>query len=844
MGTHYLLIFLFLCFFSTVCISAPSPHRLSDNITVTQQNVTLIVSPDEPGFIGETLLSLHVESPSRSIAYHIRELEIVSVELMAGDAATGQTISILEPIEPDEYEIVRHTLDDLVQGDVSLKIKFKGKIGTKVEGLFRRESPAGNPYVFSQFQEMEARSVFPSLDEPGKKASFQFTLDIPAEMDALHNTRPLNTVFKAGRKKVQFAKTAIQSTDVLALAVGNFGAASLNSTTLNSSFYYPKGLDVKVPEETSAIVNETISFIEQYLDKPFPYDKLDFFVAPIDSLAAMENIGLIALHLNQLPDNSASSVQWCNYRKLLAHEIAHMWFGNDITMAWYDDIWMNESFAEFIAAKFVQHQYPENSQCALFPQGRAFSTDLPGNRKLKEQVALREDIASVGQLAYTKGRSILAMQEQAIGVQAFQQKMRQYVKKVSTGITTTDAWLAQFSEYPFMTAFVLSFLEQSGYPLITLSERGGSLVLSQESFHSEFDTLWTVPLTIREFDGKKEKQHQIVLSKSQQIFQPVNSNSRFFLDGAGVGYFRYLDEVSGSDFNLNRLSASEKTGMMDNASALAASSVIDFGDYLKTLFSILNNAPFESEASHHALGVLIDCFVQLLPESLLPPYRRLLKDALPVVEHWDKLAGGKNGGRWLSLYGIYLQDKEAVKWVRELMTEGTWRKHPARAQILRVFAMHATASEYQSLLVLFESADNHIKEDLLNALGYVNNKEKVKAFYQFLLSDKTQSFVIDYRFQFPAFQPRFRPILAEFARNNKQAITERIAIDSLQWFPYNFITACSEQEARLVEHAFREWTDVPGLTTKLSEVTDKISTCAASAEFSLKSIERLLNNRR
>lgn len=373
-------------------------------MTLNQQKVNLHLDPHEATFSGETILDISISSETDVISYHSRDLTIKSVELVKGDKKIRLQITA-----PNEYEIIRHQLDNPVSGQVTLKISYSGKINDNVQGLFVQDKNQDSPYIFSQFQEMEARSVFPSFDDPSQKAVFEFTVNIPANLDALHNTKPASIEVVGDRKIIRFATTEELYADVLVLAVGDFKKTTLANTRYRSSFYSPKQLSITLPDDIEELINNSVNYIADYLQSPFPYDKLDFFVAPISTLAAMENVGLIALHANQLPDANSSKNDLCNFRKLIAHEIVHMWFGNHITMQWYNDYWMNESFAEFFAAKIIQHHYPDTERCIYTPQFNAFADDNAQSRPLRTVVKLRNDNEGIGELAYTKGRAILAM---------------------------------------------------------------------------------------------------------------------------------------------------------------------------------------------------------------------------------------------------------------------------------------------------------------------------------------------------------------------------------------------------------------------------------------------------
>ncbi|NRQ41464.1 ERAP1-like C-terminal domain-containing protein [Rheinheimera sp. YQF-2] len=826
---------LFLLLLSLNC--AAVEYRLPEGVTLNQQKVNLSLAPHEATFLGETSLNISIDQATDVISYHSRDLTIKSVELVNGDKKVR-----LPVVAPDEYDIVRHQLKKAISGPVTLNISYSGKINDNVQGLFVHGKNTGSPYIFSQFQEMEARSVFPAFDDPGQKAVFEFTVKIPADLDALHNSHPVSIAVSGSQKIIKFAKTARLYTDVLVLAVGKFRKVTLANTAYNSSFYSPEGQNVALPDDIDALINNSVSYMADYLKLPFPYDKLDFFVAPISTLAAMENVGLIALHSNQLPEAGSGKNDICHFRKLIAHEIVHMWFGNHITMQWYNDYWMNESFAEFFAAKIIQQHYPDTDRCIYTPQFSAFADDNVRSRPLRSLVRFRSDNEGIGELAYTKGRTVLEMLEQAVGAADFKKHMREYVKQVAGGNTASEIFSDYFSSYSFAPALLQSFTEQSGYPLVSLTRQDNRLYLQQQSFQQEKDKLWTIPLTIKEWDGHIVKHTPVVLQGKRLQLNSVNPDNSFFIDTSGAGYYLSYDKTGNAPFPVSLLSKPEKMSYMNNQEALATASYLDYMEYTDGLVHILNTLPHHSEEATKALSALQNAFIELLPQELIADYAEYLVAGLPKALQWDILLQQENGGQWVEFYGVYLQQDEAIKAAKKAYstTKLTELKH--RLAVLRVIVSIATMQQYTALLDMFATADSSVKDDLLNALGYVSTHEQLSAFYQFLLSDVTNEFVIDYRFQFPAFQPRHREFVAEFFRSNKARISNRIADDKLQWFPYNFLTACSLQEAELVKRTFSGWTTVPNLKEKLSTVIEKIQQCSKNSANSLASINRRLQS--
>lgn len=812
-----------------------SAYRLPENISLERQSVALTLSPEQSEFSGHTRLYLAVAQSSGTVAYHARYLDIKSVEL----THNGKTMA-LPIMQPNEFDIVTHRLAQPIVGQAKLSIHYSGKITHKTMGLFVAGQQSGSPYIFSQFQEMEARTVFPGFDAPDKKTRFEFSVNIPKQYDAKHNTLALSSEIKGQRKLIRFAPSHKIYTDVLALAVGEFHSVALKGTALNSFVHAPKSIALNLPEDMNELVSGTVQFMEDYLQYPFPYSKLDFFVAPIDGLAAMENVGLIALNSHQIPAQDADGFALCRFRKLIAHEIAHMWFGNDITMSWYNDYWMNESFAEFFAAKVVQTRYPKSAGCTFNPQFASFADDTHSARALRSGVKYRGDNEAIGQLAYHKGRSILEMAELALGNEVFKTQMRAYVKRVAGGNTSAPAFTQHFAKTPWFDAFINSFITQSNYPLLTLSKQNGQVYIQQTSFDSNQEKLWTIPLSVRIWDGKVLKTQQVVLDKPRMAIKNVPATAQLFLDSNGVGYFRYLDNLDNGSFAVEQLTRAERASYVDNQEALARGAKIDFMSYVDSLIHLINTLPRGAVEVSNALSTLQDTFVTLIPESLSDEYAHYLTSQMPKIDNWQSVLANQNGGLWLELYGVNLRANSAILAAQKAYKNASLSELTHRTAVLRVLVANADEQAYQALLSQFSQSERQVKEDLLDTLGYGNTISQIKAFYDLLLSDASYGHDLDYRFQYPAFSPKHRAYAGEYIRSHKDAISKRIADDKLQWFPYNFITACSAKEAALVKNTFADWQDVQGLNAKLNIVLEVINECDNNAKRNLQSVRSRL----
>ncbi|MCF6442888.1 hypothetical protein L1077_26035 [Pseudoalteromonas luteoviolacea] len=804
---------------SLAIATAHVDYRLPTHVQLKHQSVNLQIDPSNRTFSGSTELNLILEIPTKSLAYHSKGLDITQVSLIYQGKKWPLNIT-----KPNQYEIVTHALPIEIKGDATLKIKYRAAISDHVEGLYRVQNDKGQVYLLSQFQSMEARRVFPTLDEPDKKATFSFNVTAPKSYTVLHNTQASSVTYEGDTKVTQFNKTPKMNTDILALAVGQFAQQKLTKSNLNAMVYSPVSHKAMLPPYFDKVVVDSVSFIEDYLQSPFPFQRLDFVIGNFGGIAAMENLGLVALNENQVPTSDATLRAHCQFKKLIAHEIAHSWFGNDITMAWYDDYWLNESFTEFIAAKVVKSLYPDTASCTHVPQARAFNDDNQHAIPLIFDVKTREDTVAYGQLYYTKGRAILEMLEQAYGAEALQQRLQLYVKKFAGKNVSTDQFLALLPETKLQN-MITSFTQNTGYPLVTISKRGDHYVLAQNDLLDRNDMLWTVPVSLKLWDGKQVSTQKLILEGAElKITLPANVQS-IFLDTNGAGYFRYIDGTGLKEFPFDKLSPSEQASYRDNQQSMAISGHIEYMAYIDSVVRELNQLPLDSEQANTLINELHYVFIDHIQLGHQQPFARYLSAQITHQPDWETLLKKPYGGDVLQFFGLYLKAPDAIKTAKEYYYRPNSQQHPHLDKMIAVLASSTTNAQYQQLVTQFKQMPSQVKDSMLPALGYVNNAEKVKLYYDLLLSDATKGMVIDVNFQYPAFNPALRVIAADLIAKRKDKIIARITPASLQWFPYSFITSCSKAQQQAVSKLFNTWLHIEGLEEKLNVVMHNIEQC-------------------
>ncbi|KZN68194.1 hypothetical protein N473_07155 [Pseudoalteromonas luteoviolacea CPMOR-1] len=809
-----LLISVFMCRSATAL-----EHRLPQHIQLQHQSIDLHIDPNKTTFSGTTILNVLLTQPTKVLAYHSKGLAIEHVSLLYQGNEIPLSLSA-----PNHYEIIKHNLPIEISDTASLKITYRADLSEHVEGIYRVENDQGQVYLLSQFQSMEARRVFPTFDEPDKKATFSFKVTTPKSYTVLHNTLPASIKFNGNLKTVEFTKTPNMNTDILALALGQFAEYNVANTRLKTKVFSPESAQIKLPPYFKDVVNDSLVFIEDYLQSPYPFSRLDFVVGNFGAVAAMENLGLVSLNENQIPDSNAPPRAHCEFKKLIAHEIAHSWFGNDITMAWYDDYWLNESFTEFIAAKVIQSLYSDIAACSYVPQVKAFNDDNDHAVPLIFDVKTREDTIAYGQLYYTKGRAILEMLEQAYGEHALQQRLQLYVKKFAGKNVSTRQFLALLSDNKLQN-MVTSFTQNTGYPLVTLTKKGGQYVLTQNDILNRSDILWTIPVSIKTWNGKQALTHKAILEGEQVLIKLPHNVQSVFLDTDGAGYFRYVDDTGLAEFPFEQLSPQEQASYRDNQQSLAISGHIDYMAYIDSVIRELNQLALDSEQANALLKELQYAFIDHVQLGHQRQFAHYLSKKLTHQPNWEDLMTTPYGGDVLQFFGLYLQNTAAISAAKYYYEMPNSQQHTHFHNMIAVLASSTTDTQYQELVAQFKQMPNNIKSGMLPALGYVNNAEKTTYYYDLLLSDATTGMVIDVNFQYPIFNPSLRVVAADLIANRKTKIAERISAASLQWFPYSFLTACSKTQKHAVISLFQGWKHIEGLRDKLNVVVHNIDQC-------------------
>ena len=652
--------------------------RLGNDVLPTSQTVTLDVDPRKDDYTGSVTVDLEVRKATTAFRFHSEDMTITSLKLNGADVthAKGGDGTVLvtasEPLKPGKYVL---TAD------------FANKFNRQAVGLYKMLTKDKEPYLFTQFQAIDARRAFPVWDEPGIKIPYEINVTIPDIYDAISNAPIANESKGEGTKIIRFARTKPLPAYLLALAVGQFDYTPINGMSIPGRVVAPKGQG-RLTKTAAEITPGVLAALEKYFGGRYPFEKMDLIAVPEYWAGAMENPGAITYRdtVLLLDPATATPNQRQNLIRITAHELAHMWFGDLVTMEWWDDLWLNESFADWMGDKITDQLYPEFGHLVGELRGiqRVMNQDARATtdpiRKLDTDpvTAMR----NVG-IAYDKGKAVIQMFESWIAPEKFRQGVLDHIKANQWGNANAAEFFASLEKHaPKGTVAALeTFVNQPGIPLVTVEQTGANEIrLSQTRFSTgnAAAQTWRIPVTIRYSDGKTVRTATTLLDTPTKTLKLEGERVDWlYPHGHAAGYYRWkMPEATMTSLAARAsevLEPKERLAFIGNAGALFSNGTIHGDTYLALL------ARFAADPDAHvlsammgALGTLRVTFDNATNRPMFAAYlRRTLGPALDRIGMTPKEGESQNitslRPQLLSLLGVYGQDPRVLQYAREAL---------------------------------------------------------------------------------------------------------------------------------------------------------------------------------
>ncbi|MBZ2180237.1 MAG: M1 family metallopeptidase [Acidobacteria bacterium] len=628
----------------------PPALRIPGAVSPVRYEAKLRLIPAEEEFRGSIRIAVRADEIAPTIWLHAtKEMTIESATIQSA-AGGKRPARVIRPADTDWLGLVPAGGALGKGATAEIEIAYRSLLDTKNSSGVFRGMDGGTAYLYTQFEPIDARRAFPCFDEPRYKVPWQLTLEVKKEHEAFANTAPVREIATEGgaMKRIEFAPTKPLPSYLLAFAVGPFEivpAGPAGRTKAPVRIIVPKGRKAEAAYAVE-VTPKILAALEEYFDIPYPYGKLDQIAVPLFG-GAMENPGLVTyadtLLLGRREADTIERKR--SYYEVCAHELAHQWFGDLVTMPWWNDLWLNESFATWMAAKITQQAHPEwnvDVQSVTETLQIMGQDGLSSARRIRQPVESNNDIANAFDgITYLKGGAVVQMIETWIGEADFRAGVRSYMRKHAYGSARAEDFfgaLSAVAKGKDVTATASTFLDQGGVPEVSLSlrcERGRKPVatLTQRRFlplgsKAKADQTWRIPVCLQWAGGGRQCT-MLAGSEPQEMELAATGCPEWILGNENMsGYYRtrYGGEWFGKLMaaGYDKLPLRVRTGLLGEATAMASAGLLPLTDGL-ALVAKAKDAR-EREVVRGGVG-LLRTFQSLTPPELRPNLARLVRGA-------------------------------------------------------------------------------------------------------------------------------------------------------------------------------------------------------------------------
>jgi len=858
-------VFFFLCLFSTLFANsmsaekpfafATTPGKLPKEVVPTGYSIRIVPDIDKLTFSGTETVKLSAHSPVHRLVLNALELKITGASL-DGKALLESAIRIDEKTELLTLELP----SQLAAGDHTLALSFSGKINQQGQGLFYaryQEQGSGTKKIMlgTQFEATDARRLFPCWDEPVFRARFQLTAVIPENWSAVSNM-PIESERKIAREKeVRFAATPSMSSYLNVFVAGELDLIESQSGPTQIRVITTKG-KAEMGRYALEATAQILKYYNDYFGVPYPLPKLDQIALPGGFGGAMENWGGITYYEAALlfdPKNSSAETKQ-NIYEVLAHEMAHQWFGDLVTMAWWDNLWLNEGFASWMGTKCTAHFNPQwevwlrrnlprdptrrvgiTKEQAM--EGDARSTTHP----IQQPIATEAEANSAfDDITYKKGQSFLRMLESFLGQDVFRDGIRRYMAthKFSNS-TTADLWnaLSESSGQP-IAEIAAGWTEQPGFPVVKVKRgEGGKVSLTQERFTINFRNAppleWKIPLTYS-IDVGQAPVSVLMTGKSAHL-QNIPADRALKLNVKGAGNYRVeYDEPSWNLLlrTLPQMGVEDRVDLLSDAWALVQANRASVSRY----FELVDKLPSSTElAEREQIINVLDFINRLLigrpeREKFQADARSILRPTFDALG-WDPKASepATAGNLRASLINALgdLNDQEIIAGCRErfkrYLTSPQSLQPDLRPPVLAVVGRYADEATWNQLHELgLKTTSTEEKQNYYDALAGAIDPTLVKKTLPIALTDELPTSRAIFLVSRVARESDHPDIAWDFAKANMKALLAKTDALGANRYAPSLFTFFSE-DSRANELKAYGKTNLPAESaTEVAKAVDEI----------------------
>ena len=541
-------------------MSTEGPHRLPRCVEPEHYQLTFTVGLEEGSFAGEERVRVLVHEPTAEVVLNAADLTIHQADLLDG---AGEALAGVIELNPADERAVLRLAEKVEPGTYTLHLAFSGRLSEKLHGVYRStfvdEQGVKRAIAATQFEPTDARRAFPCWDEPDRKATFAITLVVDQGLTAVSNSEVVEvTELGEGRVQYEFATTMRMSTYLVAFAVGpleSTEAVDVDGTPLRTICVPGKTHLAGFALEAAA---HSLRFFSRYFGLPYPASKLDLIALPDFAMGAMENLGAVTFRetLLLIDPERATGAELERVADVVAHEVAHMWFGDLVTMRWWNGIWLNEAFATFMELLAVDAFRPEWQRWVTFGTNRddAMVVDaLTTTRPIEFPVERPEEAEGMFDvLTYQKGAAVLRMLERYVGEEKFRQGISRYISDHSHANTeTSDLWDAvERATGEPARSIMDSWIFQGGFPMVSasLTPDATGVALGQRRFRypshrngaeeAGKEPVWLIPVQLRASVEGRVVHRRLLLDGDGAVVDLGGDIEWVVVNERGWGFFR------------------------------------------------------------------------------------------------------------------------------------------------------------------------------------------------------------------------------------------------------------------------------------------------------------------